>query len=29
VQEFEHPDEGDIEEGQGHRPPSLARARAS
>ena len=26
-QEFEHPDEGDIEEGQGHRPPSLARRR--
>jgi len=26
-QEFEHPDEGDIEKGQGHRPPSLARRR--
>jgi hypothetical protein len=24
-QEFEHPDEGDIEERQGHHPPSLAR----
>lgn len=23
-QEFEHPDEGGIEEGQGHHPPSLA-----
>ena len=26
-QEFEHPGEGDIEEGQGHRPPSLPRRR--
>ena len=26
-QEFEHEDEADIEEGQGHRPPSLGRRR--